>query len=199
MGPNMTTNHHDHDNEIRSKVVFGFWVYLMTDAIMFGSLFATYAVLHNNTYGGPGIQSIMSLPHVLIQTLVFLVSCLTYGLGYVSLMKGNQGGLKLWLLVTFVLGLVFLTMQYNEYACILAGGHSWQSSAFFSSYFTMTGVYSLHIVVGLIWMLVLLVQLLMQGTTSTMNTRFTCLGLYWNYLNIIWIFIFTIVYLMGAI
>lgn len=194
---NALDHHHHHDPA--PKVLFGFWIYLMTDAIMFAGLFATYSVLHNNTFGGPGIQQITSLHHVMLQTLIFLISAFTYGLGYVALHRGQKIRLKFWSLVTFFLGLAYLTVQYHEYRHVFQLGSDWTTSAFMSVYFTLTGIFATHVLVGMVWILILLLQLLMKGLTPTMRTRFTCLGLYWNYLTLIWIIIFTLIYLMGAV
>lgn len=197
----MTTDtlahHHHHDSE--SKVIFGFWIFILTDFIVFATLFATYAVLHNNTYGGAGIKDILDLPYVLGQSLIFLTSSLSYGLAVVALKKGELQRVMQWLALTFILGLLFVGLEYTEFARIIQNGHSWQSSAFFSSFFTLVGLHGVHVVIGLLWMVIVMIQLTMQKITPTMKTRLACLGLFWDFLNIIWIFIFSIVYLMGAI
>ncbi len=190
---------HQHHHDPAGKAIFGFWIYLMTDAIMFAGLFATYAVLHNNTYGGPGIQQITSLHHVLVQTLIFLLSAFTCGLGLVAFHKGKKAALKGWMVITFFLGIAYLVVQYHEYIGVFAMGADWRTSAFMSAYFTLTAIFATHVLVGLLWILVLLVQLMMQGLNTTMKTRFTCLSMYWNYMTLIWIIIFTLIYLMGAI
>ena len=193
-------DHHDHhEHEIASKIVFGFWVYLMTDAIMFAALFATYAVLHNNTYGGIGIAQIAPLSLILHQSVVLLTSVFTFGLCSLSAHKGKLMQTRLWLIITFVLGALFVMMEKNLFAQLIDAGHTWQGSAFLSSYFTLVGLHWFHVIVGLVWMLLLFIQLGFQGLSFKMNIRFTCLGLFWSYLNIIWVFIFTIVYLTGAI
>lgn len=194
---NVLDHHHHHDPA--PKVIFGFWVYLMTDAIMFAGLLATYSVLHNNTYGGPGIQQITSLHHVIVQTLIFLVSAFTYGLGFVSLHRGKKCQLRSWLMITFLLGIAYLVVQYHEYQQVFSLGANWTTSAFMSIYFTLTAIFATHVIVGLAWIIILMIQLSMQGLSPVMKTRFTCLGLYWNYMTLIWIIIFTLVYLMGAI
>lgn len=198
----MTTHAlHDesHHDDVSSKVIFGFWIYIMTDAILFAALFATYAVLHNNIWNGPGIQQIATMPYVMVQSLVLLTSVFTYGLSSVALHRGHKKGIFFWLAITFLLGLVFLGFEWQQFANLLQHGNSWQTSAFLSIFFSLVGIHGFHIVAGLLWIIILMVQLKMQSITPTMQTRLTCLGLFWNFLNIMWLFIFTIVYLMGAI
>lgn len=198
----MTTHavsNESHYEDSNSKVIFGFWIFILTDFILFAALFAAYAVLHNNTYGGLGIKDIVDLPYSLLQSLIFVSSSLSYGLGIVALKKGDQRTLMFWLGVTFLLGLTFVCLEFNEFAKLVQNGHSWQSSAFFSSFFTLVGLQGIHVTVGLLWIVIVMIQLYMQRITPMMRTRLACLGLFWDFLNIIWIFIFSIVYLMGAI
>lgn len=190
-------DHHPHGDD--SKVIFGFWLFILTNFISFSALFATYSVLHNNTYGGINASQLSSLPYVLIESLVFLTSTLTCGLSIISVKKGLQCQARFWLAITFLIGLAFLGLEYREFARLIHAGSSWQSSAFLSSFFTLVGFHAANIVAGLVWMLILMIQLSMKGITPTMRTRFACLGLFWDYLNVVWVFIFTIVYLMGAI
>ena len=190
--------HHEH-HDAGSKVIFGFWVYIMTDCILFATLFATYAVLRNNTYGAPGIQEITHLPLVLTETLLLLVSTFIYGLGSAAMHKDRLGGVMLALIITFVLGLAFADLEYHQFSALVQMGASWKASAFLSSFFGLVGLHWVHVIVGLVWMLVLMMQLCLQKLSTTMKTRLICLGMFWNFLNILWIFIFTIVYLMGVI
>lgn len=198
----MTTHalhEHAHHDDVPSKVIFGFWIYIMTDGILFAALFATYAVLHNNIWNGPGIQQIATLPYVLVQTLVLLTSVFTYGLASVALRGGHKNRILFWLTITFLLGLVFLGFEWQQFANLIAHGNSWQTSAFLSIFFSLVGLHGMHIVAGMLWIIILMIQLRMKNITATMQTRLACLGLFWNFLNIMWLFIFTIVYLMGAI
>ena len=199
MTSNAVNQHPHHHEDTSSKVIFGFWVYIMTDCIMFASLFATYAVLYHNTYGAPGIQQITNLPCVLIQTLVLLSSVFVYSLSSVAAHHGNRCKVLFCLLLTFLIGLAFVGLEFQDFSALIANGYTWQTSAFFSAYFGLVGIHWIHVIIGLIWMLVLMVQLCMQNLSATMKTRLICLGMFWNYLNIVWIFIFTIVYLMGVI
>ncbi len=189
-------NHHHNTDAID---VFGFWIYIMSDCILFATLFAVYAVLHNNTYGGPGIKELVSLPYVLAETIFLLFSSFTYGLAMLSLYKGHKNKVMTWLMITVLFGLSFITLEVNEFVHLCLEGHSWQSSGALSAFFTLVGTHGLHVSMGLIWMVVLMVQLLRYGITPVMSKRLTYLGLFWAFLDIVWIFVFTIVYLMGAI
>lgn len=187
--------HHD----AGPKVIFGFWIFVLSDFIMFAALFATYAVLRNSSFGGITIKEIVDLPLALTQTLLLLTSCLTYGLGLVAMHKGKQRHLLAWVGVSFVLGLSFAGMDYQQLAHLYHAGHTWQDSAFLSAYYTLVGLQLVHMCVALLWMLIIAGQTSLKGISQRMKDRFACLGLFWDFLNIMWIFIFAIVYLMGAI
>ncbi len=198
----MTTLSHEHDHheeEIASKVTFGFWIYLMTSAILFAALFATYAVLHNNTYGSVNIQQITILPCVLMQTGVLLASVFTCGISAIAFHKKSLLATQFWLFLTFILALFFVLMQWHGFVHLFKAGYTWQGSAFLSSYFTLLGMHFFNVIAGLIWIVVLMIQLAMKAPVAMMKTRLTCLGLFFSFLNIIWVAIFTIIYLLGAI
>ena len=181
-----------------SKTIFGFWVYLMTDCVLFASLFATYAVLHNNTFGGPDSKELFSMPFVLTETLILLASSFTAGLAIVAMQMRRKAQVLGWLAVTFALGIGFLSMEISEFAQLVAEGNSWQRSGFLSAFFTLVATHGLHITTGLLWLLVVFVQLLRSGFTPSSIQRLTLFSLFWHFLDLVWIFIFTIVYLMGA-
>lgn len=182
-----------------SKTLLGFWIYIMTDCVLFASLFATYAVLHRNTFGGPSGQQLFNLPYVLTETIVLLTSSFTCGLAILSLRRNNKNKVLFWFSITFLLGLVFLIMELTEFRHLAQMGDSWRRSGFLSSYFGLVGTHGLHITVGLIWMIVLMAKVLGSGLTKGNIRRLTLLSIFWHFLDIIWIFIFTIVYLMGAL
>ena len=182
-----------------SKTVFGFWVYLMTDCVLFASLFATYAVLHNNTYGGPSGAELFSMPFVLTETLILLTSSFTAGLAMVAMHAKRKQLVLAALAATFILGAAFLTMELSEFAHLVAEGSSWQRSGFLSAFFTLVATHGLHITVGLLWLLVVFVQVMRKGLTPSSIQRLTLFSLFWHFLDVIWIFIFTIVYMMGVI
>ena len=182
-----------------TKTTFGFWVYLMTDCVLFASLFATYAVLHNNTFGGPAGNELFSMPFVLTETLILLTSSFTAGLAMLGAHSKNRKQILLWLAVTFALGVAFLGMELSEFSKLAQEGDSWQRSGFLSSFFTLVGTHGLHIATGLLWMGALMVQVMRRGLTDGVLRRLTLLSMFWHFLDIVWIFIFTLVYLMGAV
>jgi cytochrome o ubiquinol oxidase subunit 3 len=182
-----------------SKAIFGFWVYLMTDCVLFASLFAVYAVLHNNTFGGESGSQLFSLPYVLTETMILLTSSFTSGLGSIAAHRGDVRRVMAWFSLTFLLGASFLAMELNEFHHLDASGNSWRRSGFLSSYFTLVGTHGLHITVGLLWMAVLLVTVARRGLKPGIVRKLTLLSTFWHFLDLIWIFIFTIVYLLGVV
>ena len=195
----MTADNHAHHHYDGSKTVYGFWIYIMSDCILFATIFATYAVLFQNTYGGPGIRELVGIPYVLAETMLLLISSFTYGLAMLSMHSGRRQALMSWMAVTFVFGASFLVMELHEFAKLVHEGHSWQESAFLSAFFTLVGTHGLHVLIGLVWMLVLFIQVGQRGITPMSRAKLTCLGLFWHFLDIIWIFVFSIVYLTGAV
>lgn len=180
------------------KTIFGFWVYLMTDVVLFASLFATFAVLRDNSFGGPTGGQLFSLPYVLVETLILLTSSFTVGLAILAAHQQSKAQVLFWFGVTFLLGLAFLGMEVSEFRHLVIDGNSWRRSGFLSSYFTLVGTHGLHIAVGLIWMAVSFGLIIKRGLGRAVIRRLTMLSLFWHFLDIIWIFIFTIVYLIGA-
>lgn len=187
------------EREATDKTVFGFWTYLMTDCVLFACLFATYAVLHGNTFGGPSGHELFKLPYVLTETMILLTSSFTCGLAMIAAQKRDKRQVLFWLGVTFLLGLGFLGMELSEFHNMVLEGNSWRRSGFLSSYFTLVGTHGLHITFGLIWMAVTAWFTLKKGLTDTMMKRLTLLSLFWHFLDVVWIFIFTIVYLFGGL
>lgn len=191
---------HDKAHNKEAKALFGFWIYIMSDALLFASIFATYAVLHNNTFGGPSARELFSMPFVLTETLILLASSFTFGLASLYAHHHNSKGKVLtWLLVTFLLGAIFIAMEMTEFAKLVVEGNSWQRSGFLSSFFTLVGTHGLHVTAGLVWMGGLIVQVWRRGINVITVGKVGTLGLFWHFLDIVWIFIFTFVYLMGAI
>jgi cytochrome o ubiquinol oxidase subunit 3 len=182
-----------------SKITFGFWVYLMTDCVLFASLFAAYAVLHHSTFGGPSGRELFSLPFVLTETIILLTSSFTCGLAIVGAQLQRRNLIFIGLGITFMLGLAFLGMELSEFSHLVREGHSWRASGFLSAFFTLVGTHGLHITVGLLWIIVSIIQFARRGITTQTARRLTLLSMFWHFLDIIWIFIFTLVYLMGAL
>lgn len=192
-------DHHATANEAATidRHIFGFWVYLMTDLVIFGVLFAAYAVLQGNTFGGPSGHDLFSLPTALANTLVLLTSSFTCGLATLAAQRGKVNQTIAWLATTFVLGATFLTLELSEFSRFVAMGDSWQRSAFLSSFFTLVGTHGLHITVGLLWIVIAVIQIKARGLTPSVTSKLTRFTLFWHFLDIVWIFIFTMVYLMG--
>lgn len=190
------THHEEEENE---KVLFGFWIYLMTDLLMFAVLFACYAVLHTSTFGGPGPKQLFDLPNVLTETLILLTSSFTCGLGMIAAQKGNVKQTLMYFIATFILGASFLYIELTEFSGLIRDGHSFIKSAFLSSFFSLVGTHGLHIFSGLLWMAILLIYIAAKGLTKSAVRKLTLLSLFWHFLDIVWIFIFTVVYLLGAI
>lgn len=185
--------------EAESKTLFGFWVYLMTDLVLFASLFAAFAVLRNNTYGGPSGETLFSLSFVLTETLILLTSSFLCGLGILAARRGQKNLVLLFFGLTFLLGLAFLGLELHEFSHLSHEGNNWRRSGFLSSFFTLVGTHGAHITVGLTWMSVMLLRIRSAGLTHGNVKRLTMLSLFWHFLDIVWIFIFTVVYLMGIV
>ncbi|MGF6986259.1 cytochrome o ubiquinol oxidase subunit 3 [Paraburkholderia atlantica] len=191
------SEHHDHD--AGSVKVLGLWVYLMSDCILFGSLFASYAVLTSAFAGGPGPRDIFELPYVLVETFALLLSSITYGYAMLAVHRRDQKAVLRWLALTFLLGAAFIGMEINEFHHLISLGYGPQRSAFLSGFFALVGTHGLHVASGLIWMAVIQHQVATKGLTATNITRLSCLSLFWHFLDLVWICVFTIVYLLGVL
>lgn len=178
------------------RTLFGFWVYLMSDCLLFGSLFAAFAVLRKSTFGGPSGADLFNLPIALFQTLLLLTSSFLCGLAILSARQGKRWLTFAGLGATFLLGAAFLALELREFAGFIQAGHSWRQSAFLSSFFTLVGTHGFHVAMGLLWMAVMGLQLATLGFTPTSLRRLSCLAAYWHFLDIVWIFVFTVVYLI---
>lgn len=181
-----------------SKTYFLFWAYLMTDLLMFAGLFAAFAVLRNSTFGGPTESEIYRLPLVLTETLILLASSYTAGLAIFFANRGNLKAVFGFLGATGLLGISFLALELSEFSNLIREGNSFHRSAFLSSYFTLVGTHGLHITAGLLWLVILLSFLAKRGLRESMVRKITLFSIFWHFLDIVWIFIFSIVYLMGV-
>lgn len=198
----LTAGAHAHGHEHHdagSGILLGFWIYLMSDCILFAGVFAAYALLHGETAGGPAGHTLFELPYVLVETFCLLVSSFTYGMAVLAIAKRKRGTVLAWLAVTFLLGLAFIGMEVNEFHHLVSIGAGPDRSAFLSSFFTLVGTHGLHVTAGLVWMALLMAQVAQKGLTATNQTRLMCLSLFWHFLDIIWIGVFTVVYLNGAL
>ena len=182
-----------------SKVTLGFWTYLMTDCLLFATLFTTYAVLHNQTFGGPSSRDLFHLSTAFTESMILLCSSVTCGLGMLSALRNHKHKVLAWFAVSFLLGASFIAMELTEFFHLVQAGHSWTKSAFLSSFFTLVGTHGLHVSIGLFWMVVVMTQVWWQGITVDTFRRLVVLSMFWHFLDLIWIFIFTFVYLIGVI
>lgn len=189
--------HHGHHDAGATKV-FGFWIYLMSDLILFASLFATYAVLVNGIADGPSGKEIFSLPFVLVETFLLLFSSITFGFAMLSMNKGSVSQVNLWLFVTLLFGLGFVVMEVYEFHELIAEGYGPDRSAFLSAFFALVSTHGLHVTAGLVWIIIMMIQVSRRGLTDVNRTRLSCLSLFWHFLDVVWICVFTVVYLMGA-
>jgi cytochrome o ubiquinol oxidase subunit 3 len=187
------------EQRAEEKTLFGFWVYLMTDCVLFASLFAAFAVLRHSTYGGPSGEDLFSLSFVLKETLILLTSSFLCGLGILSARRGQMNLVYIFFGLTFLLGLAFLALELHEFNNLYSEGNSWRRSAFLSSFFTLVATHGAHITAGLIWMGTMLVSIKRFGLNGSNVKRLTMLSLFWHFLDIVWIFIFTVVYLLGLV
>lgn len=198
------TDEQHHDVHLRNEIatydrtVFGFWIYLMTDCVLFATLFATYAVLHNNTFGGPSSRDLFSLHTALAETLVLLASTFTCGLAMTAADQKKKTWVLFFFGLTFLLGASFVTLELTEFVDFVREGNSWERNAFLSAFFTLVGTHGFHVSCGLIWMLVMMGHVMFRGLTIPTMRRLTCLSLFWHFLDVIWILLFTFVYLLGV-
>ncbi|MEJ8572545.1 cytochrome o ubiquinol oxidase subunit III [Microbaculum marinum] len=178
---------------------FGFWLYLMSDAIIFALLFATYVVMTRGTDGGPTGQDVYDLTRASAETALLLTSTLTFGMASVAVASGNRNGVIVWLLVTAVLGLGFLSLEISEFVGMISEGAGPDRSGFLSAFFALVGTHGLHVTGGIVWIAVMIVQLLVKDLTPSVRSRLFRLGLFWHFLDIVWIGIFSVVYLPGIL
>jgi len=197
--PQADTSLPDPNQDTFFTTVLGFWMYLMTDCVFFAAFFATYAVLHNNTFGGPSSRELFSLSTAFIETMILLCSSVTCGMAMLAALRGKKNQIIAWLAVTFLLGASFMALELHEFTHLVESGNSWTRSAFLSSFFALVGTHGLHVSIGLLWMFVVTMQVFYWGVTVDTFRRLVVFSLFWHFLDVVWIFIFTFVYLMGVI
>jgi cytochrome o ubiquinol oxidase subunit III len=188
----------DHHHDAAATIQLGFWIYLMSDCLLFSGLFATYALLHTHTAGGPAGSQLFDLPDVLTETMFLLFSSFTCGLATLSMNADRRNATVGWLVVTFLLGLGFIGLEVREFAHMVAIGAGPDHSAFLSSFFTLVATHGLHVTCGLIFMAVMMAAVLRTGLTATNRARLVNLSLFWHFLDIIWVGVFSLVYLSGV-
>jgi cytochrome o ubiquinol oxidase subunit 3 len=180
---------------VRVVAGFGFWLFILSDIILFAVLFATYSVLSGSTAGGPTAAELFDKKHVFLETMCLLASSVTCGFGSLAVQRTDAGAMYFWMGVTFLLGVTFLTLEGREFAGMVAAGAGPSHSAFLSAFFTLVGTHGLHVSLGLVWLLIMLLQVTTLGFQPMVGRRFFAFGLFWHALDIVWIGVFTIVYL----
>ncbi|HET9232078.1 MAG TPA: cytochrome o ubiquinol oxidase subunit III [Vitreimonas sp.] len=188
----------DHGAGHASPALLGFWIYLMSDALIFATLFAVYGVLATSYAGGPTPQHLFELPLIALNTGLLLVSSITYGMAMLDMHDGKLRGVQFWLAVTFLFGASFVGVELYEFGSLIAEGATPQRSAFLSAFFTLVATHGLHVTAGLIWITVMIVQVGQRGLADS-RRRLTCLGMFWHLLDVVWIGVFTFVYLLGSL
>lgn len=179
------------------KKIFGFWMYLMSDLILFGSLFSTYAVLNPHSFQFK--KNIFNLDLVLFETIVLLLSSFFCGISTISIKKNKINLVFFYLLCSFLLGIMFVFLEFYEFNEFISKGIKPNKDAFYSAFFTLIGIHNVHLIFGLLWMFILIVQLKIHEINNILYTKLKCLNLFWHFLDIIWICIFSIIYLLGTI
>jgi cytochrome o ubiquinol oxidase subunit 3 len=182
-----------------SDQALGFWFYLMSDLVLFAAIFAAYAVLAHNTAGGPTGKDLIHLPYTFGETMLLLLSSATCGMAMLAMHPGRRDRVLMWLVVTFLLGLGFIAMEINEFLGMIIGGSGPDRSAFLSAFFTLVGAHGIHVSFGLIWIAVMAGQVVIKGLSSPVQSRLIRLSMFWHFLDIVWVAVFTVVYLMGEI
>lgn len=189
--------HQDPHADPYSKTVFGFWLYLLTDFVLFATVLATYFVLRNSTFGGPSACQLLPLSFTLLQSLLLLTCALTAGISNVCAHLQKKGSTCFWLVLTMVLGALFLWMEIAGFLSLVQAGNGWDRSAFLSAYFTLIGTHAAHMLFACFWTLLFFGYVWREGFTPVCLQRATCLRLFWQFLAMIWVGIMTMVYLMG--
>ncbi|WP_062210344.1 cytochrome o ubiquinol oxidase subunit III [Aureimonas sp. AU12] len=189
----------EEDGHAEGGTLLGFWIYLMSDCLIFAVLFACYGVYGRSYAAGPTPADLFDLPLVAINTAMLLFSSITYGFAMLAMEKENKRGTLVWLAVTGLFGLAFLSLELYEFAHLIHEGAGPQRSAFLSAFFTLVGTHGLHVTFGVIWLVVLMVQVAQRGLLPENRRRLMCLSLFWHFLDVIWIGVFSFVYLLGVL
>ncbi|WAH36514.1 cytochrome aa3 quinol oxidase subunit III [Alicyclobacillus dauci] len=194
--PSLPKEYQTEENSLR---IAGFWVFLGQDLVLFSCLFATYVVMHGRTAGGPTSMDLFDVPGFTIETIALLFSSFTCGLATYEMRRGNKNPVIAWLIVTLILGLVFIGFEVQEFVKDVSDGARMSTSGFLSSFFTLVGTHGCHVSVGILWMAGLIFQVARRGLTPTTSRKLFTVSIYWHFLDAVWIFIFTVVYLTGKV
>lgn len=188
-----------HEHPPGDSTMLGFWLYLMSDCLIFAMLFAAYGVYGGSTAGGPGPAELFELPLVAFNTAMLLFSSITYGFAMIAMDEGKQAATQGWLAITGLFGAAFIGIELYEFSHLIHEGAGPWRSAFLSSFFTLVGTHGLHVTFGLIWLIVLMAQVARHGLIDANKRRLQCLSMFWHFLDVIWIGVFTFVYLLGVL
>ncbi|SDF77485.1 MULTISPECIES: cytochrome o ubiquinol oxidase subunit III [unclassified Duganella] len=199
MSADPSARYYVREHHPENGTLLGFWIYLMSDCLLFAGLFATYAVLGRSYAGGPSGAELFDLSLVAINTGFLLLSSITYGFAMIATQRKNLKATIGWLLITGVFGLAFLYLEMYEFLHLIHEGAGPQRSAFLSAFFALVGTHGLHVTFGTIWLITLVFQLKKHGLTPENKRRMACLSMFWHFLDVIWIGVFTFVYLMGVL
>jgi cytochrome o ubiquinol oxidase subunit III len=189
----------EHEHPDGGNTMLGFWLYLMSDCLVFAVLFATFGVLGGSYAAGPSPKDLFDLPLVAVNTSMLLLSSITYGFAVLAMQKNRVQTMVLWLVVTGLFGAAFVGIELSEFSHMIREGATPQRSAFLSSFFTLVGTHGLHVTFGIIWMITLMVQVWKFGLIEANKRRLLCLSMFWHFLDVVWIGVFTFVYLMGVL
>jgi cytochrome o ubiquinol oxidase subunit III len=190
---------HEHDHEAGGSTMLGFWIYLMSDCLIFAMLFAAYGLFGTSYAGGPRASELFELPLVAVNTSMLLLSSITYGFAMIAMQEKKKSAVLIWLAITGLFGAAFVGIELSEFAHLIGEGATPERSAFLSSFFTLVSTHGLHVTFGIIWLITLMVQVGRFGLTAANQRRLMCLSLFWHFLDVIWIGVFTFVYLMGVL
>jgi cytochrome aa3-600 menaquinol oxidase subunit 3 len=185
----------EYQTEQNRMNILGFWIFLGAEIILFGTLFAMYGVLNTHYAGGPTPKDLFDIKGIMIETILLLTSSFTCGLAIYEMRRNNQRGLLLWFIITLLLGAGFVFMEVTEFVTYVHEGATMQTSAFLSSFFVLLGTHGLHVSMGIGWAIMVIIQILKRGLTPVTARKTYIIGLYWHFLDVVWIFIFTFVYL----
>ncbi|TXI12425.1 MAG: cytochrome o ubiquinol oxidase subunit III [Rhizobium sp.] len=190
----LTEEHHP-----EGSTMLGFWIYIMSDCLIFAVLFATYAVLGHSYAAGPSPADLFELPLVAVNTAMLLFSSITYGFAMLAMEKDNKSATLMWLTITGIFGAIFIFFELYEFYHLILDGAGPQRSAFLSAFFTLVGTHGLHVTVGIVWLITLMTQVASHGLIPENKRRLMCLSMFWHFLDVVWIGVFSFVYLMGVL
>ena len=191
------TDEEGHHSE--GSTMLGFWLYLMSDCLIFATLFATYGVLGRNYAAGPSQKDLFDLSGIAVNTAMLLFSSITYGFAMLEMDKDNRRGTQMWLAITGLFGIAFVALEIREFVHLFHEGDPPWRSAFLSPFYTLVGTHGLHVSFGILWLGTLMVQVRQHGLIAANRRRLMCLSMFWHFLDLVWIGVFTVVYLIGVL